>query len=86
MVSGEVGYGKPDCRIYQLVLSQLGVKPEVTWNIGDSLETDIRGAQAVGIKACWINRGGVTRDETIIPDLEVSSLEQFISALKKIQR
>jgi len=82
VISGEIGYGKPDQRIYQIVLSRLGTAPEFTWNIGDSLERDIQGAQAVGIKAAWINRSRAMRDEHIKPDMEISSLRQFINALK----
>lgn len=81
IVSGEVGYGKPDYRSYQLVLSRLGVRPESTWYVGDSLERDILGANAIGIKTIWVNRYGLPRDESIVPDLEVSNLEQVIVAM-----
>lgn len=79
VVSGEVGYGKPDCRSYQLVLSRLGVKPESTVCIGDSLESDILGANAIGIKTVWVNRHRLSRDESIVPDLEVSNLGQLVA-------
>ncbi len=79
-VSGEVGCGKPDRRSYQLVLSRLGVKPESTVFIGDSLESDILGANAIGMKTVWINRHGLSRDESIVPDLEVSNLGQVVAA------
>jgi putative hydrolase of the HAD superfamily len=65
VISGEVGYGKPDHRIYQLVLSRLGTRQESTWNIGDSLKRDILGAKAIGIKTVWVNRHGMSRDESI---------------------
>ena len=78
MISGEVGYGKPDRLIYQLVLSRLGAKPESIWNIGDSLERDILGAKAIGIKTVWVKRYGMSRDESTIPDLEVSNLGQLV--------
>lgn len=78
-ISGEVGYGKPDHRIYQLALTRLGAKPKSTWNIGDSLERDVLGAKAVGIRAVWVNRHGISRDESIVPDLEVSNLGQLVA-------
>jgi putative hydrolase of the HAD superfamily len=81
VVSGEVGYSKPDCRIYQLVLYRLGVKAESTWNIGHSLKRDILGANAIGIKTVWVNRHGLSRDESIVPDLEVSNLGQIVATL-----
>ncbi|MFC1927568.1 HAD family hydrolase, partial [Chloroflexota bacterium] len=79
VVSGEVGYGKPDCRSYQLVLSRLGAKPQSTVYIGDSLESDILGANAIGMKTVWVNRHRLSRDESIVPDLEVSNLGQLVT-------
>ena len=80
VVSGDVGYGKPDSRSYQLVLSRLGAKPECTVYVGDSLESDILGANAIGMKTVWLNRRGSPRDESIVPDLEVSNLRQLVAA------
>jgi putative hydrolase of the HAD superfamily len=84
VVSGEVGYGKPDCRSYQLVLSRLGVKPESTIYVGDSLESDILGANAIGIKTVWVNRHGLSRDRSIVPDLEVSSLRDVVATFIRL--
>lgn len=86
IISGEVGYGKPDRRFYQLVLSRLGAKPESTWNIGDSLERDILGAKAIGMKTVWVNRHGMSRDESIVPDLEASNLRQLVVTDKQLTK
>ena len=86
VISGEVGYGKPDRRIYQLVLSRLGAKQEFTWNIGDSLEKDILGPKAIGIKTVWINRYEMSRDESIVPDLEVSELGQLVAIVRQLTK
>jgi putative hydrolase of the HAD superfamily len=85
VISGEVGYGKPDRRIYELILSRIGVRPEQAMMIGNSLKSDIKGAQAISMKAVWLNRNGISRDESIIPDLEVPSLNEFKVALKGIR-
>jgi putative hydrolase of the HAD superfamily len=82
VISGEVGFGKPDRRIYHLVLSRLGISPESAWNVGDSLERDVFGAKAVGIKAVWLNRHGTSKDESVVPDFEVSSLGQLTAIIK----
>ena len=81
VVSGDVGFGKPDPRIFRVMLSGLQVAPEETLMIGDTLISDIQGAQAVGMKAAWVNRAGHTRSDDIIPDLEVSSLDELRQAL-----
>jgi putative hydrolase of the HAD superfamily len=80
-VSGEFGYGKPDRRIFEFVSSHLKVSPYDTWMVGDSLERDIAGAQALGIYAVWINRQGIKNDSKIIPDMEISSLDQLMTII-----
>lgn len=85
VISGEVGYGKPDRRIYELILSRLSVRPERAMMIGNSLKSDIKGAQAIGMKAAWLNRNGMSRDNSIVPDLEAPNLRELRMALKDIK-
>lgn len=47
--------GKPDPAIYAPVLSMLGVARVLA--VGDALRTDIAGAAAVGLDACWVLGG-----------------------------
>jgi len=49
--------GKPDPAIYTPTLAMLGTPRARTLAIGDSLRTDIAGAQAAGIDACWVLSG-----------------------------
>ncbi|HTQ72496.1 MAG TPA: TIGR01459 family HAD-type hydrolase [Acidocella sp.] len=49
--------GKPDAAIYQPTLAMLGTAPSRTLAVGDSLRTDISGAQAAGIDSCWVLSG-----------------------------
>jgi len=58
LVEGELGYGKPDARIYRLALEKLGVRAEETSMVGDSLECDVGGPQQVGIDGIWIDARG----------------------------
>ena len=50
--------GKPDPAIYQPVLQSLDLPVERVLAVGDALHTDIAGAAAVDIAACWV-LGGV---------------------------
>ena len=50
--------GKPDPTIYQPVLERLGVPVDRVLAVGDALHTDIAGAAAVDVAACWV-LGGV---------------------------
>jgi len=77
VVSGEVGVGKPDGGIFEIMISRLRVSLDAALMIGDSLHSDVMGAQAIGMKAAWINRLGRPRVESITPDFEVSNLVEL---------
>ena len=45
--------GKPDPAVYQPVLDMLALPMTRVLAIGDALRTDIAGAAAIGVDACW---------------------------------
>lgn len=49
--SEEVGCPKPDRRIFQRALEELGASPHGTHMVGDSEESDIKGALGAGLNA-----------------------------------
>lgn len=55
-----VRYGKPDARIFDRILSGYDVARERVLMIGDTLGTDILGANRAGIKSCLVLDGGMT--------------------------
>ena len=75
-VEGELGFGKPDERIYQLALTALAVEPHDTWMIGDNLEWDVEQPQKLGMLGIWVDRtgAGVPASSAVRPDLVVRSL------------
>jgi len=73
-VSAELGIGKPDVRIFEHALTELGVAAHEAVMIGDNLTRDVAGALASGIKAIWINRHGQTSPDSQVEFLEVDSL------------
>lgn len=52
-----INRGKPDPAIYAPTLALLGTEKARTLAIGDSLRTDMQGAMAAGIDACWVLSG-----------------------------
>jgi putative hydrolase of the HAD superfamily len=50
------GYVKPHPTIFQAALQQLGVEPADAVMVGDSLEEDIEGARALGLRAILMDR------------------------------
>ena len=58
IVSEEVGYEKPDPRIFRDALKAMGLRePQQAMFIGDNPVADIDGAKRLGMKAAWIRRG-----------------------------
>ena len=75
LVSGEVGVGKPDPRVFERALSMLDVPPHRAVHVGDSIDADVAGARASGIVAVWVNRPGAPVPAgPMTPDHEIRSL------------
>jgi putative hydrolase of the HAD superfamily len=56
VISGDLGTGKPDRAIFAHTLDLLGVRADRAVMIGDSVERDVDGAEAAGIRGIWLNR------------------------------
>jgi putative hydrolase of the HAD superfamily len=80
VISDEVGYRKPDPRIFEIALKLLNRKPEECLHIGDSYNADVIGAKKAGFQACWFNTDREQMPEVDIkPDLEIITLEEFLA-------
>ena len=53
-ISGELGFEKPDPRIFQAALDALGVAPGEAMMVGDDIHRDVYGAAALGLRTCWV--------------------------------
>jgi putative hydrolase of the HAD superfamily len=56
--SCSAGMRKPDARIYQLALDQLGIDPGEAIFVGDGANDELAGAERVGMRAVLIHREG----------------------------
>ena len=68
-ISMDIGYDKPDIRFYQEALRRCGLQPSEVLMIGDSMTTDILGAQAAGMDALFFDRRGNQSLLELITDL-----------------
>lgn len=80
-IEGEVGFGKPDPRIFRLALQSLDVSANEAWMVGDNLEADIRGAQQLGIYAIWNDHAGkgLRPDSPVKPDRIIRQLGDLLT-------
>ena len=83
LVEGELGFGKPDERVYRRALSALDVKPADAWMVGDNLEWDVAAPQKLGMSGVWVDaRGrGLPNDSAVKPDYIVRSLADLRSLI-----
>ena len=79
-IEGEVGHGKPHRIAYGAALDALGVEPSDCWMVGDNLDWDVAGAQAVGIRGIWLDKRGrgLPADAGIVPDAIVRSIAELL--------
>jgi putative hydrolase of the HAD superfamily len=79
LIEGELGFGKPDARVFELALSRLGHAPADAWMVGDHLEWDVAASQKLGIYAVWVDKegNGVPRDSAVRPDRTVRRIAEL---------
>ena len=72
-ISGQVGAEKPDAAIFHTALKQSGVTAEEAAHVGDSVTSDVEGAQAVGIRPVLLDRAGTLTPPPGVPVLRTLS-------------
>ena len=81
LISGDVGIGKPDRLVFEMILARLKANPGTSLMIGNSLTSDVLGAQRAGMRTVWVNRSGASGDDSIVPDWEIACLEELDAVL-----
>ena len=57
IASAEIGYAKPDKRIFEKAFELAGCKADDTIMVGDRLDNDMIPAKALGMKTIWMRKG-----------------------------
>ncbi len=70
--------GKPSRAYFEAALEALDAEPELTWMVGDDLDSDVAGAQRYGLKTVLVRTGKFRPDELnrsmVVPDAVISSV------------
>ena len=80
ILSDDIDVTKPDRRLFDYALEQVGGTPETTVMIGDNYDADILGANNAGWHTIFFNRKNVVL-ETNVADLTVTRLTDIIAWL-----
>lgn len=79
LISSEVGFAKPDHRIFELACDRLGTPISDVRFVGDSFTNDVKGSHYAGMNPIWLNRRSKSTPEPNIPHSVISSLTELIS-------
>lgn len=77
-ISEKLGYNKPDAGFFETAFQQLGcLKKTESLMVGDSLSSDIRGANAVNLPVCWFNPAKASPNDEVTIQYCIQSLEEL---------
>ena len=81
-VEGELGFGKPDLRVYEYMLQETKIDSKKIIMVGDNLEWDVEPPQKLGIFSVWMNsRGLKTEDPNIKPDRTIQKISAILDSI-----
>lgn len=79
VTSGEVGFPKPDPRIFQAALEKAGVEGKEAVFVGDQYRIDVVGARSAGIQPILIDRYDLYPDVTDCPRIRtLPEIEKYL--------
>ncbi len=82
-VSELIGYPKPMKAYYDVCFAKLtGISRAECLIVGDSLTSDMKGANNAGVAACWYNPDGVENTTDAVIDYEIRNLEEIYKILE----
>lgn len=83
-VSELMGYPKPKKEFFDACFEKLpGVRREECIMVGDSLTSDMRGAENAGIASCWFNPEKRIKDVEVRTDYEIRRLRELLPILER---
>jgi len=86
IISGDVGYRKPDRRIFESVLSEMGLAASEVLFVGNNMYRDVFGAQQVGIKTIYFRANGleernVGEAKDVKADYDIHDFSELLRAI-----
>jgi len=80
LISEDIGVAKPDKRFFDEAFKTIGCfeKSQILL-VGDSLSSDIQGANNVGIDCCWFNPKNIALDRQVKITYTITDLRQLMS-------
>jgi putative hydrolase of the HAD superfamily len=83
VVSGAINKRKPSPEIFESALRMLGVFASEAVFVGDTIDADVEGPKAVGMKVIYIERRMQKESKKFCPDQTIKSLSELPQALMR---
>ena len=85
VVSGDLGFRKPDPRMYETALRKMALSPAEVIFVGNDMFRDIYGAKSIGMKAVFFDSGLGGRDgRGAAPDAVIRRLDDLPGIVEKL--
>ncbi|WP_203364453.1 HAD-IA family hydrolase [Bacillus sp. REN10] len=81
VISGNVGFGKPDPVIFEHALRLMDLSPQDVVMVGDNLSTDILGATRMKMDSVWIDHKDGKHVEEAKPTYTVNKLQELLGII-----
>ncbi|MBQ3639117.1 MAG: YjjG family noncanonical pyrimidine nucleotidase [Clostridia bacterium] len=86
-ISEDIGAEKPSRKFFEGVWSKIGrFQPDEVMIVGDSLTSDIRGGNNMGIRTCWYNANHVVNGTGVGFDFEIADLREVPAIVRAIEK
>lgn len=83
IVSGEIGYHKPDTKPFELMSERLGIEPFELMYVGDNPENDVEASRRAGYIPVWVKTTGIwCFDSYQKPELCVDNVSELPTLIK----
>lgn len=87
VISGQLGYRKPDERLFSAVLAAMQLESSQVLFIGNDMHRDIYGAQRAGIKTVFFKSNQGTQErEGVKPDYVIYNFPELLGAIRFFER
>jgi len=83
ILAEDIGFRKPDKRIFNALLIEAGIPAYELMHVGDSLDSDVRGALDIGATAVYLNRNELQNETEVTPHYEITKLTELLPIASK---
>ncbi len=81
-ISDEIGCEKPSADFFAPLLNEIECDKSEILIVGDSLTSDMRGGNNIGIKCCWYNPSRNKNNTDAVIDYEIHNLDEIFAVLE----